>query len=167
MRYLLIFFIFYLGKINNVYCQSDSLITRQELLRIDFVPFKYNKEIGEKEKKFVDIEYLSIFKRGVRIIPTLLKNLPDSTKTKIKNNCSGSYFTLGQLSFILIDDIESIPFFEVTGVQCDAVKGCSDLADGVLIYINSKGIEFQTKYKKYFYSKKRKEWLKEMRNNSN
>src|SRR5579863_4166040 len=87
MKYLLIFFLFCLNKPNNVYCQSDSLRIREELLRIDFVPFKYNKGVGEKERKFTDVEYLSMLKKGVRIIPTLIKILPDTTKTNVKNKC--------------------------------------------------------------------------------
>jgi hypothetical protein len=162
MKVIIIFFLFFLSQQINVYCQPDSSILREELLRINFVPFKFSKDVGDKGKKFTDIQYLSIHDMGPRIIPILWKLLLDSTKTKIKNKCSGTYFTVGQLSFILIDDIESIPFSEVTGRQFDVIESCSVLPDGLLIYIRFNGAEFQAKYKIYFYSTNRIEWLRKL-----
>ncbi|HLK27122.1 MAG TPA: hypothetical protein VKT28_00970 [Puia sp.] len=109
----------------NVFCQTDSIQIKRELLLITAVPFKYNKGLDEKESKFFDIPYLSILKKGTDIIPTLLKLITDTTKTKILNKCSNDYFTVGQLVYVLIDDIERIPFFEVTKIQADVILHCS------------------------------------------
>ena len=116
------------------------------------VPYNYSRKLNEKDSDFIDVEYSSIIKKGPQIIPALISELTDTMKTKIIDKCTGDYFTMGQLSYILIDNIENIPFFKVTGDMADVMQNCSNLAFGVLDYVRLRGPEFQKKYKKYFYS---------------
>jgi len=103
---------------------------------------------------FIDTEYSSIVKKGSKIIPSLINFLADTAKTQIIDNCTGDYFSIGQLSYILIDNIKPIPFASITGETADVMLTCSNLANGVLEYVRYHGTEFQSKYRTYFYSVK-------------
>jgi hypothetical protein len=136
--------------------QSDSTLIKGELTWIRSVPYKYNRKPGEKNNGFLDPEYASIVKKGRRIIPALITQLTDTTKTRIVDQCTGQYYSIGELSYILIDNIESIPFALVTGVMADVLGSCSYLAIGELDYVRTNGAKFQSQYKSYFYSQKQK-----------
>jgi hypothetical protein len=114
----------------------------------------------------IDSGYLSIIRKGTEINPALIPILSDTSLTHIRNTCSGGYFTLGQLSFFLINDIEAVPMFRVTKIHFDVFGECG-LAYGVLHYLKNNGAVFKERYKKYFYSKERIEYLRQNKINSN
>ena len=148
--------VFFLNNPFGAFCQPDSVLIKGELTWIHSVPFKYSRKSKEKDNGFIDPEYTSILKKGPRIIPSLITVLTDTTKTSIIDKCTGKYFTMGQLAYILIDNIERIPFALVTGISADVIRGCSYLADGVLYYVRYDGSKFQVQYRAYFYSVRKK-----------
>jgi len=111
----------------------------------------------------LDSVYASIAKLDTNAIPTLMNHLSDTTSTVIANTCLGGYFTLGQLAFFLINDIEPIPYFTVTKSQWDVLGECGTLPYGFLNYVKFKGQEFKNEYRVYFNSQARQDWINSIR----
>ena len=130
-------------------------------MNIRAVPSKYvalhksgipSSKTGLPKFSYTDKIYSKIKIKGVDAIPGLIKFLGDTTETNIKDNCGTGNFTIGQLSFFLINDIETIPLAYVTNMQFDVIHQCGCLADGVLLYLKQRGNKFKDQYRRYYYS---------------
>ena len=71
----------------------------------------------------------------------IVNKIGDTTVLKGLKICSSqSYLTLGDVSFLLIDQIKGVPYFQLFGVQFDAYKlGCI-VPDGLLDYVSENRI---------------------------
>ena len=153
--------------------QPPSLPLLEKLKRITAVPFWYtplelddpqwkayqfNKPLPFKD---VDTNYVVIVQKGKSILPKLTQYLSDTTLSLIPNQCDSGNFTIGQLAFFLINDIEYMPVRLVTKKQWDGMGNCLIiLPDGWLDYLRTNGREFEELYRKYLSSKQRQHFVK-------
>ena len=84
-----------------------------------------------------DSTYWSIVKLGKPALPALIELIGDSSKTSIDRPCSKEKLTLGDLAFKIVDEIISLPLFEITRMQFCVIGGNCDLgfADGYLDFV--------------------------------
>ena len=94
------------------------------------------------------------------VIDRLIDVLTDTSATVIPNSCGEGNFTYGQLAFLLIDDIEAVPYFAVTHIQFDVID-CGTMPNGLLDYVKNYGSSFQQQLRSYFHSKVRQGKLEE------
>jgi hypothetical protein len=128
---------------------------KSRLANIKRVPSHYTNQhqfAATSEKKPGDSAYQSVLKMSREVLEELIKVLPDTSLTQITNTCGNGNFTYGQLAFLLIDDIEDVPYFTVTNIQFD-VFDCGILPAGLLDYLKTNGRTFQKQYSDYIYSK--------------
>jgi hypothetical protein len=147
-------------KIVHLSSQPPNL--RELLSHIKSVPFWYTKDYNPTAKnddEAIDSAYKAVIRMDTNVIVELVPVLTDTTLTAISNPCSGSFLTYGQLAFLLIDDIEPVPYALVTERQWDVLGVCSVLPNGFLEYINDNGLRFQEKYNTYFNSQQRQKLL--------
>lgn len=120
--------------------------------------YKY-KKTNKSRFEGLDSAYVRVVKLDTIAIPTLMSHLSDTTETGIAITCLGGYFSLGQLAFFLINDIEPIPYFTVTKSQWDVLGECGTLPYGFLNYVKSQGQKFENEYRVYFHSQARQDWI--------
>ncbi|MET0393708.1 MAG: hypothetical protein ABW019_11235 [Chitinophagaceae bacterium] len=109
---------------------------------------------------FSDSAYLVIQKLDKYAIPFLLEKLKDSSLTGIANTCTGGQYRVGDIALFLINDIEPIPYYMVTGMQWCLLGECGMLPAGFLDYVAGNRIGFYTAYRNFYYGDGRKEWRK-------
>ena len=128
---------------------------KSRLANIKRVPLHYTSQhqlAPNTERKPGDSAYQAVLRMDTAVIRELIKVLPDTALTQIPNTCGNGNFTFGQLAFLLIDDLEDVPYFTVTNRQFDVVD-CGILPAGLLEYVKTSGPTFQKQYSDYFYSK--------------
>jgi len=81
-------------------------------------------------------------------IQALIDNLDDSTVTEAKDKCKNSNLTVGDIAYLTLKKILPIPFFAVTGVQCDVFEEGCQL--GVFEYIEAKRPKFKQQVQRYY-----------------
>ena len=158
---LLFFFVF-------AYSQTEKPDILRLMKNVKSIPTLYTtgykyKKTNKSRFEGLDSAYVHVVKLDTNAIPTLMNYLSDTTTTSIANTCLGGYFTFGQLAFFLINDIEHLPYFTVTGSQWDVLGECGTVPDGFLNYVKTKGLEFQNEYRVYFHSQARQDWISSIR----
>lgn len=62
---------------------------------------------------------------GKPAVPLLITKLTDTAKTTAKDKCKYANLCVGDLAYLALKEIIPLPFFTVTGMQCDMiVNGC-------------------------------------------
>ncbi len=85
--------------------------------------------------------FWKIIARQKESIPLLIEKLDDTTMTAVKDKCKKNNLRVGDLAYLALEEIIPLPFFAVTGVQCDVIKdGC---VVGVFEYIESNRKKFK------------------------
>ena len=152
--------------------QTDRSISTMISL-IKSVPFHYTSSSQKDIKKLAilnklnDASFQMIVSYDTVAIPYLINKLNDTTLTEIYNSCSKNNFKIGDIAFLLINDIEQIPYSTVTNTQWCLVGQCGKLPDYFFNYLELNRLEFQLKYRKYYYSIKRQEFLKHEQSRAN
>lgn len=105
---------------------------------------------------------------GYKVLPILSTYFTDTALTKIKSECQGTYLTKGEVSIILCDRIEMMPYGTLTGIQNCLMEFCKDNPNWVEYYLNAirrKGVKlFQENYAHWLTSKDRKKWTPNIKN---
>jgi hypothetical protein len=91
-------------------------------------------------------------------IQILIDKLSDTTLTKATYKCTNTFLRVGDLAYLALDQILPLPFFSVTGMQCDVIEnGCQV---GVFTYIETNRKKFNAQVQKYYDIKKNTmEWI--------
>jgi len=134
-----------------------------KISKIRKLPKWYTSEFEAKPKEKYDISemdsaFINLVESDTTIIPELMKVLYDSAYTDVPNSCLGGKFTYNQLAFLLINEIEAVPYAAATNSQWCTIGECGWLPDGFLGYVRTG--KFAVDYEIYFRSSKRKEWLR-------
>lgn len=140
-----------------VLAQTKEIIETQ-LPRIKAVPYD-----GKGEQPFVtfsDSAYLAIRKLDTAAIPFLLEKLTDTSLTGIANTCTSGQYRVGDIALFLINDIELIPYYTVTGTQWCLLGECGILPVGFMDYVARDRAGFYTAYRNFYYSDGRNKWRK-------
>lgn len=114
--------------------------------------FKKTKQLNSKG----DPVFQSMVKYGAPVIVHLMDMLDDTTVTKLFNSCTNKNYTVGDLAFLLIDEIEWIPFALVIKMQWCTFRACGSLPDYFWDYLRENRKSFKQNYQTYYYSKERK-----------
>ena len=138
------------------------------LHEIRSIPPKYTENRFKFKKHSIintpaDVYYRIVLNYSTTAIPFLIEKLSDTTLTNIKNMCSQEIYSIGDISFLLINDIEQIPYAAVTNFQWCLIGLCGFIPDGFMLYLKYHRQEFQSNYKAYYYSQTRQSILKEKR----
>lgn len=89
-------------------------------------------------------------------IQILIDKLDDTTETKANDKCKASNLRVGDIAYLTLKRILPLPFFVITGLQCDVIKdGCQM---GVFEYIEENRHKFKGQVQSYY--DKKKEHLK-------
>lgn len=121
---------------------------KSRLANIKSVPSHYTTQhqfASDAERMPGDSAYQFVLKMDRKVIKELIKILPDTSLTQIPNICGNSNFTFGQLAFLLINDLEDVPYFSVTNRQFDVID-CGMLPAGLMEYVKTNGRTFQKQY---------------------
>lgn len=124
------------------------------------------REVGEQTLNSKEIKHnkaaIRVMDYGVEIIPKLIGSFSNSSNTKTYSECQERNLTVGEIAIILVDKIEPMPYFQITGVQNCLLTFC-DKNDNLIEYYlqwddkrNQK--QFADKYSNWFSSKDRKGW---------
>ncbi len=105
-----------------------------------------NKEVT------IDSLYLNIIKDGKSAVPYLIRQLIDTTDTKIFSQFLKRYLKRSDLALLLINDIEHIPFAKITRMQWCICCDCINFPVDFFQYFDKNRIEFHKNYREYFYS---------------
>ncbi len=85
-------------------------------------------------------------------IQLLIDKLGDTTLTKATDKCKTTSLRVGDIAYLTLKRILPLPFFSVTGMQCDVIKdGCQI---GVFEYIESNRPIFKGQVQAYYDKKK-------------
>jgi hypothetical protein len=87
-------------------------------------------------------------------IQALIDKLDDGTLTEAKDKCKTSNLTVGDIAYLALKKILPIPFFAVTGVQCDVVEAGCQL--GIFEYIEANRPKFKQQFQSYYDKNKSK-----------
>lgn len=142
-----------LGNI-EIFGQSEEEL--QGLLRELGEQTLNSKEIKQNEAAIQIMDY------GVEIIPMLIGSFSNSSYTNTYSECQGRDLTIGEIAIILVDRIEPMPYFQITGVQNCLLTFC-DKNDNLIEYYlkwddGRSQIQFADKYSSWFSSEDRKGW---------
>jgi hypothetical protein len=85
-------------------------------------------------------------------IQALIDKLDDTTITSAKVKCKKTNLTVGDIAYLTLKRILPLPFFAVTGVQCDVIENGCQL--GVFEYIERNRVKFKGQVQTYFDKKK-------------
>jgi hypothetical protein len=85
-------------------------------------------------------------------IQVLIDKLDDTTLTKATDKCKTTNLRIGDLAYLTLKRILPLPFFAVTGMQCDVIQdGCQV---GVFEYIEANRSKFKEQVQAYYDKKK-------------
>ena len=85
-------------------------------------------------------------------IQILIDKLDDTTLTKATDKCKTTNLRVGDLAYLTLERILALPFFAVTGMQCDVIQdGCQV---GIFEYIEANRFKFKGQVQKYYNEKK-------------
>lgn len=85
-------------------------------------------------------------------IQPLIDKLSDTTLTKATDKCKTTSLRVGDIAYLTLKRILPLPFFAVTGMQCDVIKdGCQI---GVFEYIETNRPKFKGQVQAYYDKKK-------------
>lgn len=85
-------------------------------------------------------------------IQMLIDKLNDITLTKATDKCKTTSLRVGDLAYLTLERILPLPFFAVTGMQCDVIKdGCQV---GVFEYMEANRLKFKKQVQLYYDKKK-------------
>tara|TARA_B100000674_G_scaffold486779_1_gene495953 strand:+ start:570 stop:1163 length:594 start_codon:yes stop_codon:yes gene_type:complete len=99
-----------------------------------------------------DSTYWELTKMQKQIIPSLINNITNTSKTNIPIPCSKDTLTIGGLAFIILNNIISIPYAQVTKSQwCVIQPGCGfNGVAGFITYVQNQGQKFQGQLKTWY-----------------
>jgi hypothetical protein len=125
----------------NTYGQTDILKLQIDSLKyINDDPFKCNSLTWRIIKSKKDAIQLLIFK------------LDDTTIVNSWNNCKGGNLVVGDLAYLTLWELFSIPFYELTGYQFDVIR--NDCKTGLFEYLQTNRTEFKTIIQNYYDKRK-------------
>ena len=93
-------------------------------------------------------------KYGKSSLVYLAKLFDISTKTNVYSDCHNRFLTKGEIAIIIADQIDRMPYFELTGIQNCTLNYCDgnpNLIEYYFSYLKSYN-EFQRKYYQYLKS---------------
>lgn len=108
----------------------------------------------------------SIQERGRPMLPLLMKHLSDTTETCIYSDCIGRNLRLGEVVFTILESVDGIPYFLITGIENCTLTFCDDNPNGIEYYFpaefDSKRLSrYASNYEEWYYSADREEKLKQ------
>jgi hypothetical protein len=118
---------------------------------------------GQSENITKDSVVQKLITNGEKFLPTLSIRFTDSTTSMVFSKCNGRYLTRGELAIILADRIETIPYFNLTGLQNCMLESCDNNPNFVeyyLEFIRFRGMTkvFQKRYDEWLISSDRKRY---------
>ncbi|OYU97379.1 MAG: hypothetical protein CFE21_03555 [Bacteroidetes bacterium B1(2017)] len=85
-------------------------------------------------------------------IQILIDKLDDTTMTQAIDKCKLTHLRVGDLAYLTLKRIMPLPFFAVTGIQCDLFRdGCQV---GVFEYMETSRFKFKGQVQAYYDGKK-------------
>jgi hypothetical protein len=150
-------FLCFILSLSSFGINLDSLVS-QKLKSIKHLPLvkkgKLNWDFKNLESSTIDPDttihcgdstYWELIKMQKSIIPALISNITDTTKTTIPIPCSKETLTIGGLAVLILDQIIGIPYAQVTQMQWCVVKpNCGfNSTSGFIPYVQNKPAKFQ------------------------
>ena len=137
------------------FCLSQTKTEIDSLLNV-IGRINDSKEITKTEQAKKLDEY------GWKILPIMAEFFVDSTETKVKSECLGRNLTKGELTIIMADRIEGMPYAPLTGIQNCIGTFCEkniNIIEYYLDFIKRDGVgKFQVKYNDWLKSDSNIEW---------
>ena len=85
-------------------------------------------------------------------IQPLIYKLDDTTTTSANDKCKTTNLTVGDIAYLTLKRILPLPFFAVTGMQCDVIENGCQL--GIFEYIEHNRLKFKGQVQTYYEKKK-------------
>ena len=143
MKRIVILTLCVLTSVLTTFGQSDTIKLQIDSLKyLTGNPFKCNSITWR------------IIANKMEAIQYLIDNLDDSSLTQAIDKCKTKNLTVGDISFLTLKRILPLPFFAVTGIQLDAIKG--ECQAGVFEYIDSARTKFKEQVQVHYNAKKDK-----------
>lgn len=125
----------------NVYCQNEKISLQADSLKyLSGNPFDCNAVTWRLIANKKDV------------IQILIHKLADTTITSAKDKCKTGNLRVGDIAYLTLTRILPLPFFTVTGMQCDVIEnGCQP---GIFEYIEANRMKFRDQVQAYYNKKK-------------
>lgn len=160
---LFLAFAFTLFFRSELLAQSNfDVNVNNELQNIKAIPSSTHPSIsGEVSSLTVfDSSFTRIVRYGTKVIPSLIKRLGDTTSLKIENPCyAEEKMKMHDLVWFLIQEIEPFPRYDALHLVFCTEGDCEHFPQGFFNFIHSDPKLYASRYKKYFYSKRRVQYL--------
>jgi hypothetical protein len=85
-------------------------------------------------------------------IQLLVDKLDDKTIASANDKCKTTNLTVGEIAYLTLNRILPLPFFAVTGMQCDLIENGCQL--GIFEYIENNRVKFKEQVQTYYNKKK-------------
>jgi hypothetical protein len=104
---------------------------------------------------------------GKDAIPFLIEMIKDSSDAKVTIECSVNGTRVGDLAFLVLEQIVNIPLAQVTGTQFCTVTDCGGffMADGVFYLLAENRSQFSAQINRWYTQSKKKIKLVDLKDN--
>lgn len=122
---------------NNEVQRKSPIETHMDTLVIVRFNSRIEMDWDNVRSSFVENEKYYAIKKQFQEFQSDLIQIINDTSLTVASSCSGSRnLSIGELSFLLIDQIMKIPYFDVFGVQFDVYRFGCQTPVGLLDYVS-------------------------------
>jgi hypothetical protein len=120
---------------------------------------------GPSELLTITPSVIKLLDAGEKLLPALSKKFTDNTESEVFSRCADRYLTRGELSIIIADRIEGMPYYTLTHFENCIVELCDNNPNDVEYYLNyirgqTNKKRFQERYDEWLVSPDRKKYRK-------
>lgn len=114
--------------------------------------FKKILEVKNSKEIVQSVDFKAIQKNhGKKALVYLAKFFDINTQTKVYSDCHSRFLTKGEVAIIVADQIDRMPYFQLTGIQNCTLEFCKENPNRIEYYFSfiKSYTEFQKKYYQY------------------
>ncbi len=139
---------------------QDSIKTKHEISFNEFSTwssdslFSYLKTSSNTQLDTSNFAFIALIKKGITEIPNYIQKITDSTITTIQHDCKDSTLTIGDIAYLVCDEISRIGVMKVIKIQFCLIevnengKTCWSFYD--YLFTNESKLEIQKRLLNYF-----------------
>lgn len=116
----------------------------------------YSLPAGTQTPIYEDTAFNYFLKQKKNVASFLIEKIADTTCTNVERKSTAGFYKNGDLAIILLSNLTFIPYASITGVQWCICCEAGFLPIDFLSYVDRNRLDFQLKYKAYYFEQERK-----------